>query len=626
MKFKLLGSFALSLFLSLPAAAQSTKEKSYIISKEDFYTIDLKNSKLAISLNSKERKWVGDKDDNSVKGSRIDYTDSFEQISDIEAYSITPEKKKEKVRGIFTKDIEIKDIFYHDMKYKYFFFPELQKGSETYAAYKKTYNKPEFLDRFYFKDILECKDSKITLKVYKDVEIGYTLQGADTENIAFSTEKAGDYLLYNWQLKDIAKEDFFEDAPNVSYFSPHLIFYIKNYKTATRLQNVLGSTGNLYNFYWQTLKDINKTDQTTLKELTDSLTKGLSTDFDKTQAIFNFVQSKVNYVAFEDGMGGFIPREAADVLQKRYGDCKDMANLLNEMLTHAKIESHIAWIGTRSNNYTYEKVPTPIVDNHMIAVAKINNEYIFLDATGQYTLFPGFTSFIQGKEALLKIDKDNHKIINVPIIPADQNSTKGTVKLEFKDEKISGKADIQLSGFVKSRLLGQYQTATEKNDFLKTYLSRFTPNSTTSNVAITQDDLTPKPMEINYDFTLDKWAKHLDSQIIFKPILFFPFSDSRVDTEKRKVPVEHDYKKSYDFEYEFTIPEGYSIDFMPENLEISNDLIQAKITYLVSRNKLLVNQKMAINVLLLEKPNFEIWNSTIKTITKQYNQNIILSK
>lgn len=626
MKIKLLGSFVISIFLSLTASAQSIKEKSYIINKEDFYTIDIKSNKLAISLNSKERKWVGDKDDNSVKGSRIDYTDSFEQISEIEAYSVTPEKKKEKVRGIFTKDIEIEDIFYHDMKYKYFFFPELKKGSETYVAYKKTYNKPEFLDRFYFKDILECKDSKITLKVFKDIEIGYILQGADTEKIEFTTEKEGDYLLYNWQLKDIAKEDFFDDAPNVSYFSPHLIFYIKNYKTGTGLQNVLGSTNNLYNFYWQTLKDINKTDQTALKELTDNLTKGLTTDFDKTQAIFNFVQSKVNYVAFEDGMGGFIPREAADVLQKRYGDCKDMANLLNEMLTHAKIESNIAWIGTRSNNYTYEKVPTPIVDNHMIAVAKINNEYVFLDATGQYTLFPSFTPFIQGKEALLKIDKDNHKIINVPVISSDKNNTKGKIKFEFKNEKISGKADFKLTGFVKSRLLGQYRTTTEKNDFLKMYLSRFIQNITTSNVVITNDDLTTKPMEIDYDFSLDKWAKLLDNQIIFKPILFFPFSDSRVDTEKRKAPVEHDYKKSYDFEYEFTIPEGYKIDFKPENFETSNDLIQAKITYVASGNKIIVNQKMAINVLLLEKPNFEVWNSTIKTITKQYNQNIILSK
>lgn len=621
-----LSKLFLLLLITASASSQSLKEKSYIISKEDLYTIDIKDAKPLVTLNSVERKWVGDKDDNQVRGNKINYVASFEDISDIEAYSLSPEKKKDKVRMINTEDVEIEDIFYHDMKFKYYYFNDLKSGSETYSSYRKTYKKPEFLDRFYFKDNLECKSSKITLKVNKDIEIGYVLQGSETEKVEFISQTEGNYNLYTWQLKDMPKEEFFENAPNLSYYSPHLIFYIKNYKTATGTKNVLGSVNDLYNFYWKTVKNINKTDQTALKELTDGLTKGLTNDLDKTRAIFNFVQTKVNYVAFEDGMGGFIPREAADVLQKRYGDCKDMANLLNEMLNYAKIESHIAWIGTRSNNYTYEKIPTPIVDNHMIAVAKIDNEYIFLDATGQYTLFPGFTPFIQGKQALMKIDKENHKVISVPVIDSDKNNTNGKIKFEFSNNSILGKADFQLSGFIKSQLLGQYKNTTEKAEMLKIYLSRFIQNITTSNIDIKNDDLTQKPLEIKYDFALDKWTKHLDNQIIFKPILFFPLSDSRIDNEKRKIPVEFDFKKSYEFEYEFTIPEGYKIEFKPENFATANDLIKASITYTLTGNKLLINQKMAINTLLLEEKNFEAWNTSIKAITKQYNQNIILAK
>lgn len=613
-------------FTTISAFSQSTKQKSYIISKDDLYTIDIKDGKPLAILNSVEKKWVGDKDDNQVIGNKINYVASFEDISDIEAYSISPEKKKIKVKGIYTEDLEIENIFYHDMKFKYYYFNDLKNGSETYSSYKKTYKKPQFLDRFYFKDNLECKNSKITLKVNKDIEIGYVLQGYDTEKIEFSSQQEGNYNLYSWQLKDLPKEDFYENAPNLSYYSPHLIFFIKNYKTATGTTNMLGSVSDLYNFYWETIRNINKTDQTALKELTDGLIKDLTNDLDKTRAIFNFVQSKVNYVAFEDGMGGFIPREASDVLQKRYGDCKDMANLLNEMLTHAKIESHIAWIGTRSNNYTYEKIPTPIVDNHMIAVAKIDNEYIFLDATGQYTIFPSYTAFIQGKQALLRIDKDNHKVIPVPIADPDQNNTTGKIKFEFSNNSITGKADFQLIGFVKSQLLNQYKNSSEKTEMLKTYLSRFIQNIATSNIDIKNDDLTQRPLEVRYDFTLDKWAKHIDNQIIFKPVLFFPFSDSRIDNEKRKIPVEFDFKKSYEFEYELSIPEGYKVEYKPDNFTIANELMKASITYSQTGNKLLVNQKIAINTLLLQENKFETWNTTIKSITKQYNQNIILTK
>lgn len=618
--------FRLLFFITFFATSQNTKPKSYIVDKEDYYTIDVKNNKPSVVLFSEEKKWVGDKTDNYVKGNKINFTSSFEEISDIEAYSLSPEKKKEKVKNIFTQDLEVENVFYHDMKFKYYYFNDLKDGSETYSSYKKQFKAPQFLDNFYFKDMLECKKSKLTLKVAKDIEIGYVLQGSGIEKIVFSSKEEGDYVIYNWESSDNEKEENFEDAPNISYYSPHIIFFIKSYKNTTGIQNVLGSVDNLYKFYCQTIKDINLADETAVKEQTMQLINGVATDLEKTKIIFDYVQTKINYVAFEDGMGGYIPREAADVFQKKYGDCKDMANLLNEMLKFAGIDSHIAWIGTRHNNYTYEKVPTPIVDNHMIAVAKINNEYVFLDATGQYTLFPSSTSFIQGKQALLKINENDYKIIPVPIIPAEKNSTKGKIQFTFENNKLYGTADFNLSGFVKTQFIGSYKATVEKNEMLRDYLARFIQNINTTDIEVKNEDLSQNPLEIKYKFELEKWVKQQDNQLIFKPILFFPYSNSRIDIDKRKVPILFDFKKAYDFEYEFIIPENYNLQFKPENFNYTSDLVQASINYTLLGNRLIITQKMCTNALLLEKNNFEQWNTAIKTITKQYNQNIIFSK
>jgi len=606
--------------------AQSAKPKSYIISKEEYYTIDVKADKPSIVAYSQEKKWVGDKEDSFVKGNRINYTASFEDVTEIEAFSVSPGKKKEKVKNIMTEDVEIEDIFYHDMKFKYYYFPNLEEGSETYTSFKKEYRQPHFLDAFYFRDGLDVKNAKLELKVSKNVEIGYVLQGNDTDKIQFTTTPDGEFTKYTWEMQDSERDEMFNDAPSRSYYSPHLIFYIKNYKTVKGIQSVVGSVENLYKFYYQTVKDINKADQTVLKNFTLDLIKDKTSDLEKTRAIFNYVQSKVNYVAFEDGMGGFIPRDAADVFNKKYGDCKDMANLLNEMLKYAGVECCTAWIGTRHNNYTYEQVPTPIVDNHMIAVAKINGEYIFLDATGQFTLFPGFTAFIQGKQALLKIDEKNYKIIPVPVVPAKENATAGKIKIAFEGAKLTGNADFELTGYTKSQFNGYYKSTIDKSDMLKGYLSRFISSINTSNIRVSHDDLTTDPLEIKYDFQIDKWAKTVSDQIIFKPVLFFPFSDSRIDTEKRKVPLEFQFNKSFDFEYEIAIPEGYKVEFLPENFDLKTDLIQANMQYSTAGGKVIVKQKISTDVLLLEKAQFDVWNSAIKNITKQYNQNIIFTK
>ena len=619
--------FVLTLLLiSVALSAQSGKPKSYIISKEQYYTIDVRAGKPSIEAFSQERKWVGDKDDSFVKGDRINYTAAFEDISDIEAFSISPAQKKEKVKNIMTEDVEIENIFYHDMKYKYFFFDRLEEGSQTFTSFRKQFRQPHFLDAFYFRDGIDCRNAKLELNVSKNVEIGYVLQGNDTDKIKFSSQPDGDFTKYTWQMADSPRDEPFNDAPARSYYSPHIIFYIKNYKTENGAQEVVGSIDNLYKFYYQTVKNINKTDQSALKTFTLDLIKNAKTDAEKTGAIFNYVQSKVNYVAFEDGMGGYIPRDAADVFQKKYGDCKDMANLLNEMLKYAGVESYIAWIGTRHNNYTYEKVPTPIVDNHMIAVAKLDGQYVFLDATGQYTIFPGFTPFIQGKQALLKIDENTHKIVPVPVIAAKENNTTGKMQIGFDGGKLTGKAVFALTGFTKSQFNGYYKSTIDKTDMLKNYLSRFINSINTGNIQISGDDLTAQPLEIKYDFTLEKWAKDTGEQLLFKPVLFFPYADSRIDTEKRKVPYEFQFNKSFDFEYEIAVPDGYKVEYIPESFDLKTDLIQANITYTTSGQKVIVKQKIATNVLLLQTGQFEVWNNAIKSITKQYNQNIIFSK
>ena len=625
LRFMKLKVFGLLLF-GLSVTGQTTKLKSYVISKQDYYTIDVKSSKPSVVLFSEEQKWVGDKDNNTIKGNRIDYTDSFEEVYDIEAYSLTPEKKKETVRSIQTEDRQIDEVFYHDMKFKYYYFPNLKDGSETYSSYKKLFKVPQLLEAYYFKDNLDCKDSQITLKVSNKVEMGYVLRGDDTDKIKFTSHQEGDYIIYNWQLLDTEKAELFDDAPNPSYYLPHLIFYIKNYTNDKGKQEVLGSIDNLYKYYYQTVSGINKADETAVKNQTADLIIGLTTEAEKAKAIFDFVQTKVHYVAFEDGMGGFIPREAADIFQKKYGDCKDMANLLNEMLHYAGIESYIAWIGTRHNNYTYEEIPTPIVDNHMIAVAKINDKYVFLDATGQFTIYPGFTPFIQGKEALLKIDEKNYKIVPVPIIGAEENNINGKITFHFDDNKLVGDAVLKLKGFSKTSLVGSIKNAIDTEKNLKEYLSRFIENINTSNIEIKNDDLTQNSLEIKHSFDLEKWVKKVDNQILFKPILFFPYSNNRIDIEKRKVPMELEFEKSYNFQYDIVIPEGYSVEYKPDNYEFSNPLLNAKITYTQQGNKLVVNQEMKVNTLLVEKKQFADWNTAIKSITKQYNQNIILSK
>ena len=186
------------------------------------------------------------------------------------------------------------------------------------------------------------------------------------------------------------------------------------------------------------VENINKEDtDPELEVLVAELIKGKTSDLEKVKALYYWTQKNIKYIAFEYALGGFIPREANDVFQKKYGDCKDNSSILYKMLEIAGLEGNLTWIGTRKIPYTYEEVPTPAVDNHMILSYEYNNKTYYLDATGRYIQIDYPSSFIQGKEALIANGK-SYKIKKIPVIAANLNTITDSTYLKISGRDIIG--------------------------------------------------------------------------------------------------------------------------------------------------------------------------------------------
>src|SRR5271155_1469703 len=88
------------------------------------------------------------------------------------------------------------------------------------------------------------------------------------------------------------------------------------------------------------------------------------------QAIGNFVQHDIRYVAIELGIGGFQPHAAPDVFSHRYGDCKDKATLVRSMLREIGIDSYHVVIYTERGAIT-PQTPPHHGFNHAILAIKL---------------------------------------------------------------------------------------------------------------------------------------------------------------------------------------------------------------------------------------------------------------
>jgi hypothetical protein len=111
----------------------------------------------------------------------------------------------------------------------------------------------------------------------------------------------------------------------------------------------------------------------------DELTRGLSTDDAKVDALYNYVATQFRYIAVSFGIGRLQPHAAAEVFRNQYGDCKDKHTLLEAMLAAEKINAVPVLVN--SSLRVNEAIPIPSQFDHMITLVKLKDHDVWLDAT-----------------------------------------------------------------------------------------------------------------------------------------------------------------------------------------------------------------------------------------------------
>lgn len=611
-------------------AAQDFSQEDFIyLNRHDKISISLSNGKFDITKSVMEKTKFNTSKKLYFANESIHY-DSFSEIKDIEAYTFLPESnKKVKVDYIETKREFDNGIFYSDQESKNFTFPAVNKGAETFLSYNKVVKDPHFMDLFRFGTYVPTKSAKLTIEFPKNVTLGYIAFHTDDISISLTKETKRKKNIYTWSVENVKGFQGEEKSEEPLHFMPHIITYIKSYEKNGKQINVLNDVSDLYNWYTSLVNRIDNSDLIDVYKIAEDITKGQNSQRVKAETIFNWVQDNITYVAFEDGLGGFIPRGAASVCEKRYGDCKDMANLLYEMLNHVGVETYRTWIGTRNRPYSYYDVPTPIVDNHMISAAVIENDTIFLDGTDSQVPFGYPSAFTQTKEALIGIDKDNYKIVTVPTPGQEKSITAVNSEISLVDGTIKVAETRKLSGYEKVDYIQKYTYEKEdktEEEFLNTTLVLGNNKSLYKNISHKNMDNKLTPLELSFDLEIDNYSKTVGNKTFINLNLDRVLSQSKIDIEDRKYSRKIDYKHQKTYQTVFNIPEGFTVSKVPKTLSFNHNDFGYSISYTLEDKKVIQNKTIYINTLSVKKEHFEDWNAFIKSLIKAYKKSITLEK
>jgi hypothetical protein len=435
-----------------------------------------------------------------------------------------------------------------------------------------------------------------------------------------------------WTAKNMAPFKSVTNAPPISYYAPHIILRISEIKHSNgETEKIFTNRDGLYNWLYDLVDEVNAEHNDDLQKLVDSLTTNIKANDDKARAIFNWVQTNVKYVAFEDGMGGYIPRQAHMVCQKRYGDCKDMGSIITTMLKYAGLSGHLTWIGSRDIPYTFNEDPTIGVINHMIsAYKKSDGSYLFLDGVGSYTPYGFPTAFIQGKEALIENGPGKYDVVNVPIIPKEKSKRKDVVTMHLENNSIVGKGRIESYGYDKLEVF-VYRLINKSNEkrteALKDILEKGSNKLDIHSAEFIGLENRDTNLVINYEFKLPDYCKIVGDEVYMNMNLEKELKGTILDIQKRKgIPYENQYKYMDEEINKLIIPAGYKVEYLPANVDYKKDLFGFSMSYKVVNNEVVFSKELYVDYLYLQEADFQGWNDMIKELNKAYSEVVILKK
>jgi hypothetical protein len=320
-----------------------------------------------------------------------------------------------------------------------------------------------------------------------------------------------------------------------------------------------------------------------IKQQVAKLTAAKTTQLQKMQAIGDFVQHDIRYVAIELGIGGYQPHSAPDVFSHHYGDCKDKATLVRSMLNEIGVESYHVLINTERGSVTSEtpanhgfnhaitaiRLPDGLNDPSLIATIQHPKlgRLLFFDPTNDLTPFGQIGGYLQGNYGLL-VTPNGGELIELPQQPTSMNSIRRTAKLTLDSTGT-------LKGEVKESRLGEraaserwrLRTVTKDADRIKPIeelLSSSMASFHITHASLDNLQQTDLPFGFNYSFESPSYAKNAGNLLLVRPRVIGSKALGFLETkEPRKFPIELDEPTRDTDTFEITIPAGYAVDDLP---------------------------------------------------------------
>lgn len=356
-----------------------------------------------------------------------------------------------------------------------------------------------------------------------------------------------------------------------------------------------------------------------LKDIVASATVGLTDPIQKIEAIHRYVKENVEW----DGTEDYYPGDLKKILEKKKGTSGDINILLASMLDKAGIPVDMVLLSTRSHGFIRQAYPMARQFNYIICAARIQDKILLLDATEKhlpYTIIPERCLNGQG----LVISKTNHGWINIDTKAKAKSVVSADLKISA-DAEINGTINISDDGYNALDTRKDYHAKGEK-DFIKDFLDEKRWTSTKSEFMNIPD--LSKPISQTHGISIQDHASSAGNVIYLNPYVTSQLKENPFKQDIRTYPIDYGAPSEIVYTCKISIPEGYSIDEMPQSKVLALPQNGGRFFYNIAQTNgtITLTSIFTVNRTLFAQTDYPVLREFYNQVVAKQAEQIVLKK
>ncbi|WP_055435127.1 DUF3857 domain-containing protein [Lacinutrix algicola] len=341
---------------------------------------------------------------------------------------------------------------------------------------------------------------------------------------------------------------------------------------------------------------------------------------EKVTSVYSFLKSKVKW----DGYYGYTSYNGLkNAYKEGFGNVADINLMLVAMLRYAGISANPVLLSTRDNGIPLS--PTLDGFNYVICRVKLDEGYLLLDGTSNYgavNILPERAINWQGRV----IDERGYSEW-ISLNPETVSDNIIQMNINIQDNfSIDGKLRKKLNNFLAQDFREKF--AKVKPESIIANLEKEKGDIIIENLDIKNKTDLSKPILLSYDFKLDNAVEEIGGKLYFSPLLFFGENTNVFIQDTRTYPIDLIYRRNTKYRVNITLPEGYEIEFIPENAKFLLNTNEGEFSYVIKPNgktiQLIINSNLN-NTLILPQ-GYPEFKKFIQLSTEKKSEKIVLKK